>query len=219
MQYSNRSSYENRNKRSFYPSRQYDDNSKYGNSGYENPRYENSEEFDKMFITRASQEVYYNKYSNKNMFYNIEEYYKNSDSQYFTDFLFYFINNKEQFHDAHENKSSKNKNKIKFKDDVNVDFVAIFYHIMINKINEKSICYKCYKKFAFNNLLHIYLKSKSYRRKITRSEKLSKNKKISHNSILIKELTLTKESFIMRELKLIKLMISFTSSNGMSFRF
>ena len=33
-----------------------------------------------MFITRASQEVYYNKYSNKNMFYNIEEYYKNSDS-------------------------------------------------------------------------------------------------------------------------------------------
>ena len=33
-----------------------------------------------MFITRASQKVYYNKYSNKDMFYDIEEYYENSDS-------------------------------------------------------------------------------------------------------------------------------------------
>ena len=41
-----------------------------------------------MFVTRASQEVYYNEYSNKDMFYNIEEYHRNLDSQYFTDFFF-----------------------------------------------------------------------------------------------------------------------------------
>ena len=212
MQYSNRSSYENRNKRPFYSSRQYDDNSRYENLKYENTRYGNSEEFDKMFITRASQEVYYNKYSNKDMFYNIEKYHENPDSQYFTDFFFYYINNEEQFHDAHENKPSKNENKIKFKNDVNVDFVAVFYYVMINKMNEKSIYRKCYKKFFFNNLLHVYLKSKSYRRKITKSEKL-KNKKISYNS------TLTKEFSIIRNLKLIESMTSSISSNEMSFRF
>ena len=118
-----------------------------------------------MFITRASQKVYYNKYSNKDMFYNIEEYHENSDSQYFTNSFFYYINNKEQFYDAHENKSSKNKNKTKFKNDVNVNFIAIFYYVIINKISEKLIYCKCYKKFAFNNLLHIYFKSKSYRKK------------------------------------------------------
>ena len=46
-----------------------------------------------MFIIRASQEVYYNKYSNEDMFYNIEEYYKNFDSQYFIDSFSYYINN------------------------------------------------------------------------------------------------------------------------------
>ena len=101
MQYSNRSSYENRNKRPFYSSRQYNNNKKYENSRYGNPRYknleyENSEKFNKMFIIRASQKVYFNEFSNKNMFYNIEKYYKNfyfyyfrenSDSHYFKDFF------------------------------------------------------------------------------------------------------------------------------------
>ena len=32
-----------------------------------------------MFITRVSQRVYFNKYSNKDIVYNIEEYYENSD--------------------------------------------------------------------------------------------------------------------------------------------
>ena len=177
MQYSNRSNYENRNNRPSYSSRQYNNNSKYENSEYENPRYENSEKFDEIFIIRASQEVYYNKYSNKNMSYNIEEYYENSDFQYFTNFFSYHINNKEQFHDVYENKFSKNENKTEFKNDVNVDFVVIFYHIMINKMDEKLIYYKCYKKFAFNNLLHIHLKSKSYRKKIIQSEKSPKIKK------------------------------------------
>ena len=166
-----------------------------------------------MSITRASQKIYYNKYSNKDMFYNIEEYHENPDSQYFINFLFYHINNKEQFHDAHKNKPSKNKNKTKFKNDVNVNFVVIFYYVIINKMNEKLIYRKCYKKFAFNNLLHIYLKSKSYRRKIIKSEKSSKVKKISHNS------TLTKKSFVMKKLKLIELITFFISSNEMSFRF
>ena len=125
----------------------------------------------------------------------------------------YHINNKKQFHDAYENKPSKNKNKIKFKNDVNVNFVVIFYYVIINKMSEKSIYRKCYKKFAFNNLLYTYFKSKSYRRKITKSKKLSKNKKISYN------LTLTKESFIIKDLKLIKLITSSTFSNGISFRF
>ena len=165
-----------------------------------------------MPITRAPQEIYYNKYSNKNMLYDIEEYHKNPDFQYFTDSFFYHINNKEQFHDAHKNKPSKNKNKTKSKNDVNVDFIAIFYHIIINKMSEKSIYRKCYKKFAFNNLLHAHLKSKSYRKKIIKSEKF-KDKKISHNS------TLTKKSFIIRNLKLIKSMTSLTSSNEMFFRF
>ena len=30
-----------------------------------------------MFIIRASQKVYFNEFSNKNVYYNIEEYYKN----------------------------------------------------------------------------------------------------------------------------------------------
>ena len=80
-------------------------------------------------------------------------------------------------------------------------------------MNEKSIYRKCYKEFAFNNLLYIYFKSKSYRRKIIRFEKLFKDKKISYNS------TLTKKSFVIKDLKLIKLITLFTSSNGMSFRF
>ena len=84
---------------------------------------------------------------------------------------------------------------------------------MINKINEKSIYRKCYKKFAFNNLLHTHLKSKSYRRKIINFEKLSKDKKILYDSIL------TKKSFVLRELKLIKLITSFTFSNEIYFRF
>ena len=212
MQYPNRSSYKNRNERSFYSSKQYDDNLKYGNSGYGNTRYENSEKFDKMFITRAPQKVNYNKYPNKNISYNIEKYHENPDFQYFTDSFFYYINNKEQFHDAYKNKPSKSKNKTKSKNDVNVDFVVIFYYVIINKINEKSICRKYYKKFIFNNLSHIYLKSKSCRRKIIRFEKL-KNKEISHDS------TLTKESFVIKDLELIKSMTSLTSSNEISFRF
>ena len=173
----------------------------------------NSKGFNEMFITRVSQKVYYNKYSNKDISYNIEEYYKNPDSQYFTNRFFYYINNKEQFHDAYKNKPSKNENKIKFKNDVNVNFVVIFYYVMTNKMGEKSIYYKYYKKFVFNNLLHIYLKSKSYRRKIIISKKLFKNKEISHIS------TLTKESFIIRNLKLIESITSFISSNEISFRF
>ena len=144
--------------------------------------------------------------------YNIKEYHKNPDSQYFINFFFYHINNEEQFHDAYKNKSLKNENKTKFKNDVNVDFVAIFYHVIINKMNEKLICRKCYKKFLFNNLLYVYLKSKSYRKKIIKSEKL-KDKGISHNS------TLTKKSFIIKDLKLIESMTSFTFSNEISFRF
>ena len=41
-----------------------------------------------MFVTRASQKVYYNKFSNKDISYDIEEYYKNSNSQYFTNSFF-----------------------------------------------------------------------------------------------------------------------------------
>ena len=146
------------------------------------------------------------------MFYNIEEYYKNSDFQYFTNSFFYYMNNEKQFHDAHENKSSKNKNKIKFKNNVDVDFVVIFYYIIINKMNEKSIYRKCYKKFTFNNLLYIYFKSKSYRRKIIKFEKF-KDKRISHDS------TLMKKKFIIKNLKLIELITSSTFSNEISFHF
>ena len=218
MQYSNRSSYKNRNERSFYSSKQYDNNSKYGNSRYENPGYgnsgyENLEEFDKMFIIRVSQKVYCNEYSNEDIFYNIEKYHKNPDSQYFINSFFYYINNEKQFHDVYENKSSKNENKIEFKNDANVDFVVIFNYVMINKMSEKSIYYKCYKKVVFNNLLHAHLKSKSYRKKIIKSEKLFKDKEISYNS------TLTKESLIIKNLKLVKSITSFIFSNEISFRF
>ena len=65
-----------------------------------------------MFITRASQKVYFNKLSNKDISYNIEKYYKNSDFHYFRNSFFYHINNEKQFHDAYEKKFSKNENKI-----------------------------------------------------------------------------------------------------------
>ena len=71
-------------------------------------------------------------------------------------------------------------NKIKSKNNVNVKFVIIFYYIIINKTNEKLIYYKCYKKFAFDNLLYTHFKSKSYRRKIIKFKKLSKDKKITY---------------------------------------
>ena len=130
-----------------------------------------------MFITRASQEINFNKFSNKDISYNIEEYHENSDFCYFRDFFFYHINNEKRFHDAYKNKPSKNENKIKFKNDVNVNFVVIFYYVIINKISEKLIYYKYYKKFIFNNLLYKHFKSKSYRRKIIKFEKWSKDKK------------------------------------------
>ena len=78
-------------------------------------------------------------------------------------------------------------------------------------MSEKSIYRKCYKKFAFNNLLHTHFKSKSCRKKTIKSKKLPK--KILYNSILMKK------SFAIRELKLIKLITFFTFSNEMSFRF
>ena len=80
-------------------------------------------------------------------------------------------------------------------------------------MDEKSIYRKCYKKIAFNNLLHTHLKSKSYRKKKIRSKKLLKDKKVLYNS------TLTKKSFVIKNLKLIELMTSSTSSNEMSFHF
>ena len=105
-----------------------------------------------MFVTRAPQKVYFNKFSNENMSYNIETYNENSNSHYFKDFFFYYINNKKQFYDAYKNKSSKNENKTKYKNNVNVDLVIIFYCIIINKMNERLIYYKCYK----NLLLTIF---------------------------------------------------------------
>ena len=166
-----------------------------------------------MLITRASQKIYYNKYLNKDISYNIEEYHKNPNSQYFINPFFYHINNKEQFYNVYKNKSSKDENKTEFKNNVNVNFVVIFYHVMFNKMDEKSIYYKYYKKFVFNNLLHTHLKSKSYRKKIAKSEKLFKDKGISHNS------TLTKEFSVTKNLKLIELMTFFIFSNEISFRF
>ena len=96
-----------------------------------------------MLITRASQKVYFNKFFNKNIHYNIEKYYENFNAYYFADFFIYHINNKKQFHDAYENKFLKNKNETKFKNDINVEFVVIFYYVIINKINEKSTYRKC----------------------------------------------------------------------------
>ena len=41
-----------------------------------------------MFIIRASQKAYFNKFSNKDILYNIEEFYENLDFDYFRDFFF-----------------------------------------------------------------------------------------------------------------------------------
>ena len=40
-----------------------------------------------MFIIRASQKIYFNNFSNKDIHYNIEEYCKNSEFHYFRDFF------------------------------------------------------------------------------------------------------------------------------------
>ena len=48
-----------------------------------------------MFIIRASQEVYFNKFFNENIHYNIEEYHENSDAHYFADSFIYHMNNEE----------------------------------------------------------------------------------------------------------------------------
>ena len=66
-------------------------------------------------------------------------------------------------------------------------------------MSEKLICRKCYKKLAFNNLLHTHFKSKSYRRKTINFEELSKDKITTYDLILIKK------SYIIRKLKLIEL--------------
>ena len=75
--------------------------------------------------------------------YNIEKYYKNFKCSLFRKSFFFYINNEKQFHDVYENKSSKHENKTKFKNDINVEFVIIFYYIMINKISEKLIYRNC----------------------------------------------------------------------------
>ena len=90
-----------------------------------------------MFIIRVSQKVYFNKFSNKDIYYNIENYYKNFNIYYFVNFFVYYINNKKQFYNVYKNKSSKNENKTKFKNDIKIKFVVIFYYIIINKINKK----------------------------------------------------------------------------------
>ena len=41
-----------------------------------------------MFMIRASQEIYFNKFSNENNYYNIEKYYKNFNIHYFADLFF-----------------------------------------------------------------------------------------------------------------------------------
>ena len=41
-----------------------------------------------MFITRASQKVYFNKFLNENIYYDIEKYHENSNVHYFADFFF-----------------------------------------------------------------------------------------------------------------------------------
>ena len=58
-----------------------------------------------------------------------------------SEIFLYYINNKKQFHDTHKNKSSKNENKIKFKDDVNVKFIVIFYYVIniYKKISVKKL--------------------------------------------------------------------------------
>ena len=84
---------------------------------------------------------------------------------------------------------------------------------MINKMSEKLTYRKYQKEFVFNNLLYTHFRSKFYRRKIMRIEELQKNKKSLYEFIL------TKKSFIIEELKLIELIISFIFSNGISFRF
>ena len=48
-----------------------------------------------MFITRASQKVYFNKFFNEDIYYNTKEYYKNFDVHYFINLFIYYINNKE----------------------------------------------------------------------------------------------------------------------------
>ena len=104
--------------------------------------------------------------------------------------------------------------KINFqKNNINVEFVAIFYYTIVNKMDEKLICFKYYRKLTFDNLLHIHFKSKFYRRKIIKFKKLSKNKKLTYKLIIIKVL------FIMRELKLIKLITFFLSLNEIFFHF
>ena len=47
-----------------------------------------------MFIIRASQNFYFNKFSNKDIYYNIENFYKNFNVYYFVNSLSYHINNK-----------------------------------------------------------------------------------------------------------------------------
>ena len=59
-------------------------------------------------------------------------------------------------------------------------------------MNEKSTYHKYQKKFTFNNLLHTHFRSKFYRRKIMRFEKLQKNKKSLYKSILMKKSVIKK---------------------------
>lgn len=60
------------------------------------------------------------------------------------------------FHDAHENlmtNTSQNNKK-----DVDVNYVAIFYHFSTIKTAREFFCHRCDKFFLFNNLLHKHLR-------------------------------------------------------------
>ena len=139
--------YENRDDRSFYSSR-----------SYENQR------FIRMSPPRVPQETYFNDFFDENC--GLEGYHEDIIHQN----LYIYHENEEQFHDANE-KTLIEKKKRDFKDDeINVEFIFVTYYIITERKKKQFKCRICKKDFSSNNLLHIHIKIKSYSRKLSQKD-------------------------------------------------
>ena len=211
-QYPNRTNYQNRGGRPFYPARQYGGNQGYGGQGFAG-----------MPMPQPPQEAYFHDLGNESFI--SEGYHGDYDPTYSQDSSVYHASNDDHFHDAHENKASEDE-KSDYKDEeVDVGFVSIAYHVTTSKMGDSPVCRKCQKEFSSNNQLHAHLKEKSCRRtapskntgKIPREKNPMLDLPLEESIQTSKKMLLEKAS-VPEKLELIESAAPANPNNGMTFR-
>ena len=107
---------------------------------------------------RVPQKTYFNDFLNEN--YDLKSYHKDINHQNF----YIYYKNEKQFHDANKRTFIEKKKDFK-NNEINIKFVFVTYHVIIEKKRKQSQYRICKKNFFLNNLLHAYIKIKFYSRK------------------------------------------------------